>query len=199
MLVVGLTGGAGSGKSSAARFFSELNVGIIDADHIAKDLLDEPSIAQQVCDHFGPKVCDKNGKLHRYQLRQVIFSDNEARTYLENLLHPLIRSRIIASIARCASPYAVVVIPLLVETQKEDYIDRILVIDVPESTQISRLTKRDGITLDEAQAMLAAQSKRNVRLAYANDVIENTGDLQQLKNKVHNLHAYYLQLAHITL
>ncbi len=195
MFTIGLTGGVGSGKSTAARFFSELNVGIIDADLIAKDLLNEPSIAQTVINQFGTALCNPKGELNRYKLRQLIFSDPKARAGLEHYLHPQIRARIIAALARCSSTYVVVVIPLLVETQKEDYIDRILVIDVPESTQISRLTNRDKITIEEAHAMLAAQASRKARLACAHDVIENTGDLQQLKNKVHNLHAYYVQLA----
>lgn len=195
MMVVGLTGGVGSGKSTAARFFSELNVGIVDADHIAKDLLDEPALAQQVVDHFGPKVCDKYGKLQRHLLRQVIFNAPSARVWLEDLMHPLIRERIKAAIARCQSAYMVVAIPLLVETQKEDYIDRILVIDTPETVQISRLTNRDGITVDEARLMLDAQAQRHTRLGMANDVIDNTGSLQQLKDKIRSLHGYYLQLA----
>lgn len=195
MLVVGLTGGIASGKSSAARFFSELNVRIIDADHIAKDVLDEENMTREVIAHFGDKVCDKNGQLQRHLLRQLIFADQEAHVWLEDRLHPLIRERIKALIARNESAYVVVVIPLLVETQKEDYIDRILVIDAPESVQLSRLTNRDGISLTEAKAMLAAQVAQRVRLAAADDVIDNTGSLQQLKEKIRSLHAYYSQLS----
>ncbi|HLF66252.1 MAG TPA: dephospho-CoA kinase [Gammaproteobacteria bacterium] len=195
MLTIGLTGGVGSGKSTAARFFSELNVGIVDADLIAKDLLNTPQMADTVKRQFGSQICNPNGELNRYKLRQLIFSDLKARLWLEEFLHPQIRAQIIVAITRCTSAYVVVVIPLLVETQKEDYIDRILLIDVPESVQISRLTNRDKITIEEAQTMLAAQASRKARLSCAHDVIENTGDLQQLKNKVHNLHGYYLQLA----
>jgi dephospho-CoA kinase len=195
MRVIGLTGGIGSGKSSAARFFSELNVRVIDADHIAKDLLAENDLAQQVIDHFGQQICDKNGQLQRHLLRDLIFSDAAARVWLENLLHPLIRSRIIAAIAQSESAYVVVVIPLLVETHQEDYIDRVLVIDVPESVQVNRLMQRDGMSMVEANKILQIQASRQTRLAFADDVIENTGSLQELKDKIRNLHAYYLQLS----
>lgn len=195
MLIVGLTGGVGSGKSAAARFFSELNVTIIDADHIAKDLLDEPTISAAIIEYFGATICDQKGQLSRHKLRQAIFTHKEQRLWLEQLLHPKIRERILAQIARSQSPYAIVVIPLLVETQKEDYINRILVIDVPEQVQISRVANRDGISPDEARMILAAQTQRKTRLAMANDVIENTDTLPILKNKVRSLHAYYLQIA----
>jgi dephospho-CoA kinase len=195
MLIVGLTGGVGSGKSAAARFFSELNVTIIDADHIAKDLLDEPAITAAIIEHFGATICDQKGQLSRHKLRQTIFTHTEQRLWLEELLHPKIRERILAQIARSQSPYTIVVIPLLVETQKEDYINRILVIDVPEQVQISRVANRDGISPDEARMILAAQTQRKTRLAMANDVIENTDTLPILKNKVRSLHAYYLQIA----
>ncbi len=195
MFVVGLTGGIGSGKSAAARFFSELNVTIIDADHIAKDLINEPEINAAIIAHFGPAICNNKGELNRYLLRQAIFTNVEQRHWLENFLHPKIRERIMAQITRSQSPYTVVVIPLLVETQKEDYVKRILVIDVPESIQISRVTNRDGISSDEARLILAAQAPRKTRLAVADDVIENTDTLASLKNKIRSLHGYYLQIA----
>ncbi len=195
MYVVGLTGGIGSGKSAAARFFKELNITVIDADEIAKHLLNEPNISQVVIDHFGPKICDKHGALNRYTLRDLIFTDAIARHWLEDFLHPQIRERIIKLIDSSPSPYTIVVIPLLVETQKENYVNRILVLDVPESTQISRITQRDGITLDEAQLILAAQASRKTRLGFADDVIENVDTLATLKNKIHGLHDYYLQIA----
>lgn len=195
MFVVGLTGGIGSGKSAAGKFFAELNITVIDADGIAKELLTLPDINQKVIEHFGPKVCDRKGTLNRYLLREVIFNDAKQRHWLEALLHPLIRARIKDLIAKSTSPYTVVMIPLLVETQKEDYVHRILVLDVPESVQISRITNRDGITLDEAQLMLAAQTPRKNRLTMADDVIDNTDTLMALKNKILGLHDCYLQIA----
>ncbi|MFA6037770.1 MAG: dephospho-CoA kinase [Legionellales bacterium] len=195
MLVVGLTGGIGSGKSAAARFFSELNINVIDADQIAKELLAQTSINAAVIDHFGASICDKQGQLNRYKLREVIFSDPNQRLWLNDFLHPKIREQIIAAIAKSTTPYTVVVIPLLVETQKENYVNRILVIDAPEPLQISRLTNRDGITVPEARLMLDAQSPRKTRLALANDIVENTDTLASLKNKIQHLHGYYLQIA----
>lgn len=195
MLVVGLTGGIGSGKSAAARFFSELNVNIIDADHIAKDIMEEPDVAKIIIEHFGPQMCDKNGQLSRHKLRQNIFNHPPERLWLENFLHPKIRERIMALTAHSQSPYTIIVIPLLIETQKEDYIDRILVIDAPESLQISRVANRDGINTSEVRAILAAQASRTARLAMANDVIENTNTLAELKDKIRSLHGYYLQMA----
>lgn len=195
MLVVGLTGGIGSGKSTAARFFSELHVNIIDADHIARDLMAQDEISQPIIDHFGAKICDAKGQLNRHLLRQLIFVEAPARAWLEDFLHPKIREKIMALIARSESPYVIVVIPLLVETQKEDYINRILVIDAPEAVQISRVADRDGISAKEAKMILAAQAQRQTRLAMANDVIENTDTLSGLKNKIRSLHGYYLQIA----
>lgn len=195
MLIVGLTGGIGSGKSAAAQFFQELNVTVIDADVIAKELLAQPEISTAIIDHFGTGICDKTGRLNRYNLREIIFSDPAQRLWLNEFLHPKIRSRIKTLIAQSTKAYTVVVIPLLVETQKEDYVNRILVIDSPEALQISRLTNREGITQAAAQQMLDAQAPRKTRLALANDVIENTDTLATLKNKVQHLHAYYLQIA----
>lgn len=195
MWVVGLTGGIGSGKSAAARFFSELNITVIDADHIAKELLNRPEISKTVIDHFGASICDRSGGLNRYSLRQIIFTDAEKRRWLEDFLHPKIRERILELIAKSTSPYTVVVIPLLIETQKENYVDRILVIDAPESLQISRLTNRDGITAEEARQIIAAQAPRNTRLAFADDVIENADSLAALKNKILGLNDTYLQIA----
>ncbi len=195
MLVVGLTGGVGSGKSTAARFFSELNVHIIDADHIAKDLVNEPAINANIIAHFGPPICDAHGQLNRYKLRQLIFSDAAQRLWLDNLLHPQIYTRIKELIQHSSSPYIIVVIPLLVETFQEGLFNRILVIDAPESLQINRVIERDGVDLEEAKMILAAQANRNTRLRLADDVIENTDTLDAFKNKIRSLHAYYLQLA----
>lgn len=196
-LRVGLTGGIASGKSAAAARFTELGVPVIDADVAARRVVEPGSVGlAQVVQQFGPWLLTADGRLDRSALRSAIFADAAARKTVNAILHPLIRDSMESEVAQAAGPYVVLAIPLLVESgAPHDRVARVLVIDVNENTQIKRLLARDGTSLAQARAILNAQASRAARLAAADDVIENTGTLSDLRDAVDVLHAKYLQIA----
>lgn len=196
MLVVGLTGGIASGKSAASQRFEDLGVPVIDADRLARELVEPGQDAlNEISRTFGPEVLTDSGQLDRAGLRQRIFADPEARGRLERILHPRIRAAMRTRVARLRAPYVVLVIPLLLETGQTDMVDRVLVIDTPESLQRTRLKARDGSDPAEVERILASQVSRQRRLEAADEVIENSGDLRQLDDAVLELHHKYLRLA----
>lgn len=193
--VLGLTGGIGSGKSAAAERFAELGVHVVDADQVARSVVEPGSAAlAQIVDRFGGPILASSGELNRAALRERIFTSVEDRHWLERLLHPLIRQEIWASLSRAESPYAVLVSPLLVESRQHEQVDRVLVVDVPEDLQLQRVLARDQISEDQVRAILAAQARREDRLRHANDVLVNDRDLSWLRQEVDRLHDRYLQL-----
>lgn len=193
--VLGLTGGIGSGKSAAAERFAELGVHVVDADQVARSVVEPGSAAlAQIVDRFGVPILASSGELNRAALRERIFTSVEDRHWLERLLHPLIRQKIWASLSRAESPYAVLVSPLLVESRQHEQVDRVLVIDVPEDLQLQRVLARDQVSEDQVRAILAAQARREDRLRHANDVLVNDRDLSWLRQEVDRLHDRYLQL-----
>jgi len=195
-LVVGLTGGIGSGKSTCAALFSGLGVPVIDADELAHALVapGEPALADIITE-FGPEYLAADGSLDRGMLRQRVFAEPASRRRLEAILHPLIRRNIINLVGSVEAPYCIVSIPLLLETGQADLVDRILVIDVPEALQLSRTAARDRLAMDEIRPVLETQAGRSTRLAAADDVISNTGSLDELAAKVQALHREYLSLS----
>ena len=195
MLAVGITGGIGSGKSAAANRFSELGVPVIDADVIARQVVepDRPA-CRKVIDAFGDEVASDGGGLNRARLRKVVFSEPEKKSQLESILHPEIHAEILRQIAELSVPYAIVVIPLLAESKRQYPLDRILVIDAPTELQISRVSVRDNQSASEVERVIELQSSRQNRLAIADDVIENSGSLQSLRNSVDALHEKYLAI-----
>ncbi|WP_312380414.1 dephospho-CoA kinase [Stutzerimonas balearica] len=193
--ILGLTGGIGSGKSAAAERFAELGVHVVDADQVARSVVEPGSAAlAQIVDRFGVPILASSGELNRAALRERIFTSVEDRHWLERLLHPLIRQKIWASLSRAESPYAVLVSPLLVESRQHEQVDRVLVIDVPEDLQLQRVLARDQVSEDQVRAILAAQARREDRLRQANDVLVNDRDLSWLRQEVDRLHDRYLQL-----
>lgn len=193
--ILGLTGGIGSGKSAAAERFAELGVHVVDADQVARSVVEPGSAAlAQIVDRFGVPILASSGELNRAALRERIFTSVEDRRWLERLLHPLIRQEIWASLSRAESPYAVLVSPLLVESRQHEQVDRVLVIDVPEDLQLQRVLARDQVSEDQVRAILAAQARREDRLRHANDVLVNDRDLSWLRQEVDRLHDRYLQL-----
>jgi dephospho-CoA kinase len=196
MLVVGLTGGVASGKSTVRQHFQALGINCIDADEIAK-ALSQPGekCFAKITAHFGPKILKKSGVLDRAALRKIIFQNPEEKKWLEDLLHPEIRLRIQQAIAQTASAYCVVEIPLLAESNDIHFIDRVLVVDAAANLQISRLTERDGIDQSSAERILANQASREQRLAIADDIINNNGSPEALANAVKQQHQRYLQQA----
>jgi dephospho-CoA kinase len=193
---VALTGGIASGKTAVANFFASHGVPVIDTDVIAREVVEpgQPALAA-VVDAFGTGVLAADGRLDRPRLRERIFGDAEARRRLEAILHPAIRAEMERQSRAAGGPYQVLVIPLLAEGGRRDHIDRVLVVDVPEATQIERLVRRDGVSRDQADAALRAQASRDARLAFADDVIENTGDVAALETRVAKLHGNYLRRA----
>lgn len=196
MLVIGLTGGIGSGKTAVSDRFARLDAPIIDTDLLARELVEpgQPALAGIVAE-FGPDCLDSDGRLQRSRLRGRVFADPTGRRRLEAILHPRIHALARERIARLTAPYGLLVIPLLAETGMTDLVDRVLVVDAPEAEQIRRVMARDGIDAIQARCILAAQANRSQRLALADDVLENTGDLDELDRQVAALHQYYSTLA----
>ncbi len=196
MLTVGLTGGIGSGKTTVAKLFSDLGVPIIDADIIARNVVakDTPAL-KEITKQFGDSVLTKNGELNRKQLRDIIFNNAASRKWLEDLLHPLIREQMRDEINQLTTPYCILVIPLLAENPTpHPLVQRILVIDAPETLQIERTMSRDNISIDQATSILRSQVSREHRLAIADDVITNIGNIDELKNQAAALHQKLLSL-----
>ena len=194
--IVAVTGGIASGKSAVTARFEQLGVPVIDADLIARELVEPGEAALgEIVQRFGTGVLDAEGRLDRRQLRQRIFSDARARAELEGILHPRIRERMRERALAAAAPYVVLAIPLLTAGSRYPFIDRVLVVDVPEAVQTERLTRRDGVDDAGARAALAAQISRSERLALADEVVDNSGSLEALAAAVDALHARYLALA----
>lgn len=193
---VALTGGIGSGKSTVADAFSRSGVAVVDADIIARQVVEpgKPAL-RAIAEHFGTDVLADDGTLNRRRLREIIFSNPAQKAWLNALLHPLIQQQTWECIAQATSPYVLWVVPLLVENQLCDKVNRVLVVDVSEQTQLERTMKRDGVTHEQAQQIIAAQASREERLAAADDIINNDGEPQSAIAQVASLHQRYLTLA----
>jgi len=195
--VIGLTGGIGSGKSAAADEFARLGATLVDTDVIAHALTAPGGAAvAPVRALFGEDCIDASGAMDRAKVRARVFADPAARRQLEGILHPLIRRESAARVAAATGAYVVLVVPLLVESA--DYrarVDRVLVVDCPVELQVSRVRARSGLSEDEARRIIAAQVSREMRLAVADDVIDNSGTLEALHAQVQRLHERYLELA----
>jgi len=193
---VGLTGGIASGKTTVANLFAALGVPIIDTDLLAREVL-EPGgpLLAEVLAHFGDGVVGADGGLDRRALRARVFADPAERRWLEERTHPAIRALTDQRSDTARGPYVMVAIPLLVETGGADRFDRVLVVDVDPAIQLARLQARDGTSHVEAERILAAQASRGARLAVANDVIRNDGDLAALRDQVEALHRGYVEAA----
>ncbi|MGN4981554.1 dephospho-CoA kinase [Aeromonas dhakensis] len=197
MYVVAITGGIGSGKTTVANQFAELGIEVVDADIIAREVVEPgtPALAA-IAAHFGADVIAPDGRLDRRQLRERVFTDPQAKGWLNALLHPLIRSEMQRQCAAARSPYCLLVVPLLVENRLTALANRVLVIDVDEVTQIERTCRRDGVSREQAVAILAAQASRTERLAAADDVLDNqNGTPEAIKSRIFALHETYLAFA----
>jgi dephospho-CoA kinase len=195
--VVGLTGGIGSGKSAAAEEFAALGATLVDTDVIAHELTEKGGAAMPAIEKlFGAEALSGDGSLNRKRMRDRVFADPAAKRKLEALLHPMIREESALRIAAAAGPYVVHVVPLLIESP--DYrrrVDRVLVVDCPEQTQIERVSARSGLSESEVRAIMRTQATRPDRLAAADDVIDNGGSRESLRKQVAALHQKYLQFA----
>ena len=194
--IVGLTGGIGCGKTTVSDLFQALGVPVIDADIVARQVVAPGSpCLTAITEHFGPDILLESGELNRSLLRQKVFSNTEDKTWLNNLLHPAIRQKILSELAEVQSAYAILVAPLLLENGLEQYVQRVLVIDVPESVQVRRTLARDNTSEEQVKAIMAAQLPRQERLKRADDVIANDSSVADLTSKVAALHQQYLQMA----
>ena len=194
-MIIGLTGGIGSGKSAAADLFNNLGIDSIDADDLAKDSLNISSQGYELfIKEFGKKYLDENKNINRELLRKDIFNDPVAKLKLENIIHPIVRTGIQSFIDNSSSEYCIVVVPLIFETNTSKLYDRILVIDCDVDAQISRTSKRDKQTNNAIKNIINKQATREERLSIADDVIENNGSLESLRDAVFKTHKKYMEL-----
>lgn len=197
MYVVAITGGIGSGKTTVANQFAAFGIEVVDADVIAREVVEPgtPALAA-IAGHFGAQILGADGTLDRRALRERIFNHPEEKQWLNALLHPLIRSEMLRQCAAASSAYCLLVVPLLVENHLTGLANRVLVIDVDEETQIERTCRRDGVSREQAQAILAAQASRAERLAAADDVLDNqNGSSETISARILALHRTYLVFA----
>lgn len=195
-LVVGLTGGIGSGKTTVSDLFAELGAQVVDADVISRALMQPGNDTfDAVVAHFGTRVLKQDGSLDRAHLRRIVFADPGARVWLESCLHPRIRETILQQIAASGRPWVLLSVPLLLESDAYGFVDKVLVVDLPEALQLSRTLQRDGSSEAEVRAIIAAQMPRQQRLARADLVIHNEGDLESLRAQVAHLFQRFEELA----
>jgi dephospho-CoA kinase len=191
---IALTGGVASGKSLVACLFQALGAKLIDTDQIAREIVQPPSpILDRLIERFGTSILTQEGTLDRARLRHIAFTDAGARADLEAMMHPAIRAEVAARTAALGGPYQIVAVPLLVETGTQDQYDRVLLVDCDPQLQLQRLMLRDGLSRIEAERILAAQATRAARIAIADDVILNAGDIAAVASQVEALHLGYLR------
>ena len=195
-MIIGLTGGIGSGKSAVSSHFETQGITVVDADIVAREVVEygRPALTK-IAEHFGSSIITSEGALDRTALRVLIFKDKSERKWLESLLHPLIREEIIKQLKQSQSPYSILSSPLLLETDQHSMVDRILVVDVPVEVQIERTIDRDNNSLEQIEAIISSQSSRDFKQQKADDIILNTGTIESLHEKVSVLHQRYLQLS----
>ncbi len=197
-LIIGLTGGIGSGKSVAADFFSQLGVTIVDADLASRKVVapGQPALGA-LKDHFGTDILKHSAKgkmLNREKLRSIIFAHPEERDWVNNLLHPLIRQQMDEEVAQSTSSYVIKVVPLLIETGQKNQVHRILLIDVSEDIQRKRVAARDNSAIDEIDSIIKSQATREERIKVADDIIVNNSSLDDLEIAVKKMHNKYMKL-----
>jgi dephospho-CoA kinase len=197
MFIVGLTGGIGSGKTAASDIFKSLGINIVDADIVAREVVEpgKPAL-EEIVKHFGEKILQADKTLDRAKLRTKIFQYSEEKLWLEQLLHPVIREEITHQLSNSEAAYSILVSPLLFETDQSRLVNRSLLIDVPVEAQLARATKRDSNSLEQIQKIIDSQLPRNVKLSMADDIICNDASLLELESKIKDKHAFYLEQAH---
>lgn len=194
--IVALSGGIASGKTTVANLFAQLGVPVVDADIIARQLVEPGSLAlQYLISHFGSQILLPSGELNRAKLREIIFRSDKERQWLNQYLHPLIQQETQRQIRQLNAPYVLWVVPLLIENNLQSLANRIVIIDTPEEIQQNRLQLRDNIDKNLAKNMILSQTTNEKRLSYADDIINNNNQIADLKVQVENLHNMYLKLS----
>ena len=196
MYVVGVTGGIGSGKTAATDFLARLGITIVDADQASRIVVEpgQPAL-HAIVDRFGERILQEDGTLNRRALRDIVFSNDQARRELEAITHPAIGNELRRQIQDSDSDYTVLVSPLLLEGRQKDMTHRVLVVDVPGEIQVARTVNRDQVPMEKVEAIMSAQLSREERLARAHDVVTNDGPLERLHQQLEQLHQRYLELA----
>ncbi|WP_445775623.1 dephospho-CoA kinase [Shewanella sp.] len=194
--VVGLTGGIASGKTTVANLFAEFGIELVDADVIAREVVAKGSAGlSAIVDHFGDDILLANGQLDRATLRNKVFNNETQRLWLNNLLHPMIRQKMLDQVQASTSKYVIMVVPLLFENQLDSLVSTTLVVDISPELQISRTMQRDGVSQQQVEHILASQMSRQQRIDKANHIIDNQGDIELLRSQVTRLHQCFLQQA----
>jgi len=194
--VVGLTGGIGSGKTTVANLFAAEGVALVDADIVAREVVAPGSKGlEAIVTHFGAEILTPEGELDRAKLRQRIFSHPEEREWLNQLLHPMIRQEMLVQVEKATSAYVIMVVPLLFENGLDRLVNRTLVVDISPELQINRTVKRDNVDASQVNNIISSQCSRSEKLARADDIIDNQGEISTLKREVLALHQRYLQLS----
>ncbi|MEZ8691369.1 dephospho-CoA kinase [Vibrio splendidus] len=196
-IIIGLSGGIASGKTTVANLFNQhFNIDIVDADIVAREVVALGSDGlKQIAEHFGESILLEDGTLNRSRLRELIFSDPKEKQWLNDLLHPMIRDKIDSDLSKITSPYGLLVAPLLVENQMQGMADRVLIVDVPAEVQIERTMSRDNVSREQVASILNSQASREQRLAVADDVIKNHTKNQELLPQITDLHQKYLAIS----
>ena len=194
-MIIGLTGGIGSGKTAVSDSFESLGIDVVDADLASRVVVQKgkPCLLK-IAQHFGEDILTKEAELYRAKLREIIFKSEEEKNWLESLLHPAIANQIQDELNASKSPYTILVSPLLLETNQKDFCSKVLAVDVPVETQVERTLERDGVSKEQVQAIINSQISRNDRLNLADEVIVNDGTLEDLEIAVKVLHEKFLSL-----
>ena len=192
-MIIGLTGGIGSGKTAVSDLFQDLGITIVDADLASRVVVEKGrEELNKISDHFGQDILTKEGELDRAKLREIIFNSEEEKLWLESLLHPAIAAQIKMELDSSKSLYTILVSPLLLETEQKNFCTKVLVVDVPVEMQIQRTSERDNVSEEQIKSIIASQIDRDSRLEQADEVILNDGSIQDLKNKVKKVHIKFL-------
>lgn len=192
-MIIGLTGGIGSGKSAAADFFQNEGISVIDTDQLARKVIEKDTPGySKVVDSFGANILDNHDSIDRAKLREAVFHDSEKRKILESITHPLVRELMVQKISSSTSPYSIIMVPLIFETKSAKNYDRVLVIDCDVEIQLERAMARDENSADLIQKIIDSQCSRSERLSIANDVIPNNHSIEDLQKRSLAMHNFYL-------
>ena len=188
-MIIGLTGGIGSGKTAVSETFEKLGITVVDADLASRVVVEKGKpCLEEIAKHFGDDILNENDELNRAKLREIIFNSDSEKLWLESLLHPAIAEQIKDELNASKSPYTILVSPLLLETNQRDFCDKVLVVDVPIELQMERTTKRDGVSEDQVKSIIKSQINRDERLQLADEIIINEGTIEDLEVIVRELH-----------
>ena len=188
-MIIGLTGGIGSGKTAVSDTFEKLGITVVDADLASRVVVEKGKpCLEEIAKHFGDDILNENDELNRAKLREIIFNSDSEKLWLESLLHPAIAEQIKDELNASKSPYTILVSPLLLETNQRDFCDKVLVVDVPIELQMKRTTKRDGVSEDQVRSIIKSQINRDERLQLADEIILNEGSIEDLEMIVRELH-----------